>query len=110
MTLVDLVEVCTLSEVPDGEGIKITIEGLPALAVYRVGEEVFVSDDLCTHGDASLSEGELDIEDYVIECPFHQGGFDIRTGSVAGAPCTRPIRVYEAWIKNGLVYIKKQDL
>ena len=32
---------------------------LPALAVFRLGDEFFVTDDTCTHGDAFLSDGEV---------------------------------------------------
>jgi nitrite reductase/ring-hydroxylating ferredoxin subunit len=68
--------VCNISSVPAGGGLRVECAGLPTLAVFRVGEEYFVTDDLCTHGSASLSEGEL--IDFEIECPFHQGAFDVR--------------------------------
>ena len=53
------------------------------LAVFNVGGEFFVTDDLCTHGPGSLSEGYL--EDDVIECNFHNGQFNVRTGEVVVA-------------------------
>ena len=72
-----------------------------ALCVYRTAEGVFVTDDTCTHGLASLSEG--DVEDGVVRCPYHGGAFDIRTGAAVESPCVDPIRTYTAWIEDGQV-------
>ena len=62
------------------------------VAVYLVGEDVFATHDICTHGFARLSEGFL--EDGLIECPLHQGLFDVKTGAPAGAPCTEPVKTF----------------
>ena len=61
-----------------------------AIALYGVGGEYFATANTCTHGQASLSEGYL--EGFLIECPLHQGLFDIRTGEPKGPPCTKPVR------------------
>jgi nitrite reductase/ring-hydroxylating ferredoxin subunit len=68
-----------------------SIRGVP-LAVYEVSGACFVTSDLCTHAQASLSEGYL--EGFLIECPLHQGLFDVRTGEAKGPPCTEPLRTY----------------
>lgn len=83
---------CKKSEVPEGEAIKIDAHGLE-LAVYNVENMFYVTDDLCTHGPGSLSEGIL--EGHVIECDFHGGCFDIRNGEVVAPPCMIPLRTYE---------------
>ena len=62
------------------------------VAVYRVGNDFFATSDYCTHGIASLSEGEL-VGD-IIECPFHGGSFNCRTGQPVEAPCTVPLQCY----------------
>ena len=64
------------------------------LAVFSIKEDIFVTADLCTHGGGRLSEGYL--EGYEIECPLHQGRFDVRTGAVTAAPCVRPVRTFPA--------------
>ena len=71
------------------------------LALYLVGDEVFATADLCTHGGARLSEGYL--EDYLIECPLHQGLFDIRTGAPAGLPCTRAVRTFPTRLEGDAI-------
>ncbi|WP_312526551.1 non-heme iron oxygenase ferredoxin subunit [Paracoccus sp. (in: a-proteobacteria)] len=73
-------------------------------AVFRVNDEIYVTDDRCTHGPGSLSEGCL--TGYEIECDFHQGCFDIRTGAVTEAPCTIPLQVYPVILRDGRVFIE----
>jgi nitrite reductase/ring-hydroxylating ferredoxin subunit len=80
-------------ELPDGR----------AFAIYRLDDSFFVTDDLCTHGDAMLSEGM--IEDGQVICPYHQGAFDIRTGEATGAPCSLPIRTYSVHVVDGEIQI-----
>lgn len=86
------IELCTKDEVSDGKIIKVETEGL-TLAVYKVDGEFFVTNDACTHGPGSLSEGYLD--GHIIECDFHSGCFDIRSGEVVTPPCMIPIQTYK---------------
>jgi nitrite reductase/ring-hydroxylating ferredoxin subunit len=88
----NLIELCAKADVPEGEVIKVE-HGDLELAVYHVEGEFFVTDDHCTHGPGSLSEGYL--EGHVIECDFHQGQFDIRDGRVVGPPCIVDIKTYK---------------
>lgn len=100
MGLLDLI---SADDLESGEATKVERDGL-SLAVFRVNEEFYVTDDACTHGPGSLSEGELD--GYEIECDFHQGCFDIRTGEVTAPPCTMPLKVYPTMVKDGRVVIE----
>ncbi|MBM3516936.1 MAG: non-heme iron oxygenase ferredoxin subunit [Alphaproteobacteria bacterium] len=84
--------------------IKIEVPGRPPLAAFNLDGTFYVTDDTCTHGEASLSEGV--IEDGLIECPFHQGCFEIATGRPAAAPCTVPIRAYRPVIERDLLHIE----
>ena len=86
-----------------GDVTPVTV-GDKALALYEVDGEVFASDNRCTHGDALLSDGFL--EGTVIECPFHQGRFDICTGKALCAPLTEDIRVYPVRIENKRIWVK----
>ena len=51
------------------------------------------------HGPGRLSEGEVDGD--VIECNFHNGAFNIRTGEVVAPPCMVPIRTYYTEVRDG---------
>lgn len=89
------------------EPVSVTVDGIP-LAVFRQGQELFVLHDLCTHGAARLSEGY--VEDGCVECPLHQGTFDLRTGAACRAPVTTPVRAYPIRILNGRVEVFLSDL
>ena len=92
---------CHVTDLPEGEGLRIDLDGREPLAVFQVDNEVFVVDDTCTHGQASLCDGELD--GHEIECPFHQGTFDLRTGKPMNPPCSIALRVYPARVEDGRV-------
>src|ERR1700722_2205422 len=96
-------ELCSTADIAPGAALKVEIEDL-ALAVFNVGGEFFVTDDACTHGPGSLSEGY--IEDDVVECNFHNGQFNIRTGEVVSPPCMVPVKTYPAAVIDGKVTIE----
>lgn len=97
------IALCKTDEVPVGEVRKIEAGNL-TLAVYNVDSAFYVTDDACTHGPGSLSEGFL--EDDVIECNFHQGRFCVRTGEVVAPPCMVPVKTYHTVVEDGIVYIE----
>ena len=102
-TVTTEVRICALDDVDEEEGLRVELPGQPPLAVWRVGDTPYVTDDTCTHGQASLTRDGM-LDDFVIECGLHQGAFDIRDGSIDSAPCTVPLRVYAAFLKEGIVY------
>jgi nitrite reductase/ring-hydroxylating ferredoxin subunit len=94
-------QLCSFDDVTDGDGLQVKV-GEKILAVWRVDDCAFVTDDTCTHGDASLVQTGM-LDGFSIVCGLHQGEFDIRTGEVRAAPCNRPIRSYPAAIREGIV-------
>jgi nitrite reductase/ring-hydroxylating ferredoxin subunit len=95
------IRLCTIDDVAPGEALKVEAGGL-TLAVFNVDGQIHVTDDACTHGPGSLSEGFLDGE--VIECNFHQGCFNVRTGEVVAPPCIVPVKTYVTVVEDGVVY------
>lgn len=71
---------------------RVDVAGRPPLAVYNLEGRFYVTDDTCTHGKASLSEGY--VEGTAIECPWHGGRFDIATGVPTCLPAVEPIATY----------------
>lgn len=99
---------CPAAAVADGEALRVEIPGRPPLAVYQLRGTFYVSDDTCSHGEASLSEGMLN-DDGRIECPWHTGSFCLKTGEALTSPASEPIRVYPASVRDGGVYIEIGD-
>lgn len=78
--------------------------GTRMLAIYDTPSGVYASLALCNHGGADLCDGYFD--GHVIECPLHQGAFDVRDGSPVSAPATRTMRTFEARVKDGKVQVR----
>ena len=95
---------CALSDIPDNGVIRVDIKGHPALAVIKVGDAVYVMDDTCTHAMANLSEGIVDVDDGVIECPLHGGTFALSTGDPVDLPCEVAITIYDVEIRGREVF------
>jgi nitrite reductase/ring-hydroxylating ferredoxin subunit len=51
-----------------------------------------------------LSEGYIDGD--IVECNFHQGQFNIRTGEVVLPPCFVPVKTYPVVVADGKVVIE----
>lgn len=92
---------------PDTGTLRVVVEG-EAVCLYKLEDgSIHATQDRCSHGNASLAEGY--IEDGIIECPLHQGCFDIRTGEAVSAPCKVPIRVYPIKIENDVIYVSGES-
>lgn len=85
------VPVCEVSEVAELSTLLVE-RGSEKICIYHLEDGIYATDDNCSHGMASLAGGY--IEDDCIECPLHQGTFDIRTGKAIGAPCVKSIATY----------------
>ncbi|WP_321818417.1 MULTISPECIES: non-heme iron oxygenase ferredoxin subunit [unclassified Paraburkholderia] len=100
----DLVDLCASGDVTDGEIRRGQLPSGHAVAIYCVSGEYFVTDDICSHGDASLSEdGSLD--GYEVECSWHFGRFDVRSGAPCAMPCEHALRSWPVKIENGRVFV-----
>jgi nitrite reductase/ring-hydroxylating ferredoxin subunit len=95
---------CGLDEVDEDVPVRAEIDGF-AYAVFKVGDMIFVTADMCSHGPGLLSDGYVD--GFEIECPFHQGRFDLRTGVPTEPPCEVPVRTWKAIVRDGGIYIDR---
>jgi len=92
---------CAAADVDEAVPVRAEAPGV-AVAVFRVGDRYYVTQDACTHGPGSLAEGYVDGEE--IECPFHQdASHSVRASSAP--PCTIPLRVWDARVIDGQVCI-----
>jgi naphthalene 1,2-dioxygenase system ferredoxin subunit len=95
-------DAAALDALPDEDVIALQVQDRE-LAFYAVDGHVYVTDNICTHGHARLSDGFL--EGTEIECPLHQGRFDVCSGKAMCAPLTEDLRTYPVRIENGRVYV-----
>ena len=91
------VKVGTVSEVPPGTA-KVYEVGDRAVAVCNVDGDFYAVDDVCSHDEGSLDQGEL--QGYDIECPRHGAMFDVRTGAVKALPAVVPIDTFSVRLQG----------
>ena len=87
-----LLRLCAKADVPTDRALQVRLPNGEALAVCQAEGAFYAVADTCSHGLASLSEGEVVGNE--IYCPFHGGAFDIRTGKATERPCTIAIATY----------------
>lgn len=96
------IDAAAVDALPDDEVIGVDLDG-KSLALYKVEGAVFATDNICTHGHARLCDGFL--EGHEIECPLHQGKFDIRDGRALCAPLSEDIKTYPVKIEGNRVFV-----
>lgn len=95
--------VCAFDDIDDEDVMRFDHAG-KTFAVYRVDDRVYATDGLCTHEKIHLADGL--VMDHVIECPKHNGRFDIRDGRALGAPVCVNLRTWPARVHEGQVQIQ----
>ena len=93
---------CLLADLAEGEARLVELDGVPVCLVRSEGD-VHAINDVCSHADVSLAEGEVD--GLTIECWLHGSRFDLVTGHPTGLPATRPVPVYPVKIEGDDVFV-----
>ncbi|MES5481815.1 non-heme iron oxygenase ferredoxin subunit, partial [Bradyrhizobium sp. INPA03-11B] len=94
-----------VQDFPEGEIRPATMPDGTNLAVYNVGGTIYATADLCTHGEASLSEEGI-LTGNIVECPWHFGTFDVTSGAPTGMPCTVPLKTFPVKVIEDSVYVE----
>lgn len=92
------------TDVTPGSAIRVKVDGVEVCVARTATGELHAIDDLCTHGEVSLSEG--DVMGCAIECWLHGSTFDLRTGEPQNPPAFDPVAVYECMERDGEIYVK----
>jgi len=103
MTVVE--RIGALADLPEGTARRVEI-GEHAVAVVRIGDDVYAIGDRCSHQDISLSEGDVLCEDKQIECWKHGSAFSLETGEPESLPATKPVPVYEVRVIDGQIEVE----
>ena len=97
------VDACDVEDIDADDVLRFDRAGR-TYAIYRTGNDaVFCSDGLCSHQQAHLAGGLL--TGHTIECPKHNGCFDIRTGDPIRRPATLRLVTYPARVTNGRIWV-----
>ena len=100
------IDVAGADGIADGEVKTFQVEAY-RVAVARANGQLYAVQDLCSHDDGPLGDGDL--EGYGIMCPRHGAKFDIRTGAVLAMPAASPIETFPVMEKDGRIYVALKD-
>jgi nitrite reductase/ring-hydroxylating ferredoxin subunit len=96
---------CGAEKLAEGEPLGFQIDE-QRVALYKVSDKIFATDDVCSHAFALLSTGFLD--EHVIECPLHGGMFDVRTGKCRSGGY-EDIRTFPVEVRDGEIFVNLED-
>jgi 3-phenylpropionate/trans-cinnamate dioxygenase ferredoxin subunit len=98
--------VCRLSEVPNDGSLRVELPDVD-VAIVRFDDEVYAIEDVCSHAEVALSDGDVDEVDGAptIECALHGSCFDLRTGEPTNIPATEPVPVYPVRVEGDDVLV-----
>jgi 3-phenylpropionate/trans-cinnamate dioxygenase ferredoxin subunit len=96
------IEACDADEIEEEDVIRFD-HGDQTYAIYRLDDEYYATDGLCTHEQVHLADGL--VMDNIIECPKHNGRFDYRNGAAKGAPACVNLKTYPVKVEAGKVLI-----
>ncbi|RZU00496.1 non-heme iron oxygenase ferredoxin subunit [Rivibacter subsaxonicus] len=97
------VDALAAEDLPSDDVMGLVVAGRD-IAIYTVGAAVYATDNICTHGQARLCDGFL--EGHEIECPLHQGKFDVRSGQPTCEPVSEALRSYPVKVEGRRVYLR----
>ncbi|MEY2611133.1 MAG: hypothetical protein RLZZ128_1782, partial [Actinomycetota bacterium] len=91
--------VARFDDLVPGTATKVDVDGV-AVAVVRIGDDVYAIGDMCSHANVSLSDGEVWCDEKQLECPRHSSAFSLETGVPATLPATQPVPVFSVSVLN----------
>lgn len=100
----DAVDVCAADELAPGERRRVVVAGAPVLVV-RCRDAYRAIADTCSHEDFPLSEGEVDLDECLVECWKHGSMFSLDSGEPVCLPATQPVRVYVVEERDGRIVV-----
>ncbi len=93
----EFIKVATTGEIAPGTPLRVEVGDEP-VAIFNLDGEFYAIGDICSHAEASLSEG--DIYGEVVECPLHGAEFDIKTGRPRTLPAVTPVPTFPVRVEG----------
>jgi 3-phenylpropionate/trans-cinnamate dioxygenase ferredoxin subunit len=96
-------DVARVEEISTGKPVHMEVDGT-AIAVFKLGQDFYAIEDICTHDGGQLTGGCVENDEVV--CPRHGAHFSIKTGAALSAPAYEPTAVFPVRIENGMVQVR----
>jgi nitrite reductase/ring-hydroxylating ferredoxin subunit len=105
MTNDNFERVARVGDIREADMMSVTLSNGAEVVLAKCNGQIFCVDIMCTHQEAWLDSGYVDTATYELQCPLHEGRFDLRTGAVTNEPPTEPIRAYNVKVEGNDVYV-----
>ena len=92
------VKVAKTHDLAEG-GIAVLV-GDTEILLAQVQGQYYAINNVCSHADAWLHQGDLRSATWEVQCPLHQGRFDLRTGQATAWPASQPVEVYAVRVEG----------
>lgn len=102
------IRLCDTTDVAPGEMRQGELPGGHKVAIYNVDGVFYVTDDLCTHGQSSLSDEGM-LEGKIVECSWHFGAFDVTTGVAVQMPCRDALRTWAVTVEDSGIHVDADE-
>jgi len=99
------IAICAAAEVVEGEIRGAELPDGQRIALYNYEGRFYATSDICTHGEASLSEEGL-LTGKIVECTWHFGTFDVTTGKGETLPCSIPLKTFPVEVIDEVIYVE----
>ena len=97
-------DVCPLDELGPGESKTVFLEG-KMVGLFNVNGKLFAINNRCSHARGPLTEGDVNVDECSVTCPWHYGKFDLTTGQAIDGVVNKPVDTYEVEIRNGVIHV-----
>lgn len=97
------IEVCAAADLGRADVIRFD-HGRKTYALYRdEAGKLYATDGICTHGNTHLADGL--VKGSIIECPKHNGRFNLADGSPARPPVCRGLATFPLEERSGRLHL-----
>ena len=100
-------QVASFSQLKHGQAQSVVLSSGEEILLVRVADQVFAVQSTCTHQETWLDMGRVLPESFEIECPLHDGRFDLRNGQPTNPPVTEPIKTYSVQVDGDAVFVSE---
>lgn len=100
------VAVAGLEQITENRVHCFEIEGV-RVVLCNVDGDIYAVENRCSHAESTFDKGR--VRRHKLLCPLHGAIFDVRDGSVLGAPAFSPIKSYPVLVEDGQVYVKVDE-
>jgi len=97
-------DVCPLKQLGSGETKIVYLEG-KQIGVFNLNGEIYAINNRCSHARGPLTDGEINVKDCTVVCPWHYAKFDIKTGKVIDGLATTSLNSYKVEIRDENIWV-----